>query len=316
MRYQIANETVLKQQQRVTINYYLTGAAICSGGFVLLFYLFLLGFKVTTPNVLVTILFLIVLSMLIFGALLFLFYANMYSKDITKLKKDKIKSVEIADNSIMLEYFDGKRKRYPFTRNRLYFNVGFANFYARKVFNSPEEFFNECCNYVEKIVNKKKNKEIYPVIEMSERVGNTIKLRFALVISLKAIGGMENFRKMIDEWREKYYAYLGKRAEKHKKVEKITRKEEKIERNRKVIINFWASVVLIIFAVLTFIYLSLIPYINTPPTSPDYEQSLNLMEIDAVVTIVLVVVFGVKLPTLWKVMHERDEKNKNRRGDR
>ncbi|MCD6110478.1 MAG: hypothetical protein J7K08_02230 [Thermoplasmata archaeon] len=219
---------------------------------------------------------------------------------------------KINDDKISLTMLNGKEKVYLFSQLlsdiTVYVNFYFSFFKSPKGFryNSISKFLNEGGPKILDTLKSSRyiisDETLFNIVINKQRKGVGW---FFLIISPSVIGGVERVENMLNEWKEKYENYLRKTGKYNEILEKERYTEE--EDRKKAVRHLLYLIGLIAFGVVSLIYLSLIPYVNTPKSSPDYDIVVTLLALDLSVTLTLVLLGIMIILSLWRKHIKRSD---------
>lgn len=223
--------------------------------------------------------------------------------EILHVKRSDIPThISIDCDRIVLITYNKKQKIYPFDEftGKLQIDISFSRALPEFRYNYMAKFFDNGIDKILRVLKKKethdRNKETFLniLINKSKKRGAW----FALIISPSVIGGVERVENMLNEWKEKYENYLRKTGKYNEILEKERYTEE--EDRKKAVRHLLYLIGLIAFGVISLIYLSLIPYVNTPKSSPDYDIVVTLLALDLAATLTLVLLGVMIILSLWR----------------
>lgn len=218
--------------------------------------------------------------------------------------------VDIKDNKIILTMDNKEQKVYPFNdfANNVVIEIGFTTLLSVFRYSTMLGFFNEGIPEILEVLKKKpytyKTENILS-IAIYKLKGKRIWPRnipwLSFNVQPSTIGGIDNIEKMLLEWKEKYENYLKRTG----RYEEAMRKEEEEkvitpEKRKKAFRHFMIYTLILIFSIVSFVFLSLRPYLNTPKSSPRYDTVVTVLTLDATLTFMLIIFGIILLPVLWK----------------
>jgi len=280
MMYTFATPESLHEMVRRNINGLATALAIC---LILAFFPYLLIYLF--PPVKEGVLDLYYL--ISFGSLS-LALASLYG--IHKVKnftdKELPLAISVEEDKLVCTTIEGFTE-YTFEALQRCFEVRLTFFYggtARR-YPSVKEFLSAVIGDIEEGLKKshgKVDEEVISINFAKSRRAFPSLLFFYMFLS--QTGGFEGIKKFLDEFRTKYEAY----CERKQTVEGVTslKKEEENKAGDLRGILFWAGVISL--SIITLVFLSLIPYLRTSPSSQSYSTNLVLFVIDSFVTFMVV----------------------------
>ncbi len=313
MRYQVGDHTfLLNEKKQSQISDIIVGLLFFLIALFLIYEIMYFGFPQSLYNKIHNMYYLFIIlfstlgaiGMLISGFIILIIFSFTSSQ---KMEKRLVKYVEITPDGLVFEYFDGHKKMHSFKElvGDVRVSVGFAYIFEgnEKIYNSMQEFFEDVYDFINETINKYKGKKkVYPVINPTKKGKNI----FVLIVSPHIF----DLKKFLDDWRKNYERYLKSMdvSEECKKKHKGAEKKKEIKMNTKgknAKTHFYVLFTIIILSVISFIFLALIPYLNTSPTSPDYATNVIFLVSDGFLTSALIIIGIIKIPRLWKTMKEK-----------
>jgi|GEM_PF-4596977 len=181
-----------------------------------------------------------------------------------------------------------------------------------KIF-SFRDFLNHGYEYIEDMIKsmppKKRKKAIISIVFYKYEKIKPNKHILTLNLSLSVID-LKTIKEMLNEWKEKYERYIERqKVERGKMPSQVEAKRKVIRKSERKAIHIVALSAVIAFAIITFILLSLIPYLNTPPHSTEYDKALIFLIADSVVTAALIIIGIIQIPRLYKKLKGEGSKN-------
>ena len=240
--------------------------------------------------------------------MLFITLITIINRILFKKRGHYIYEVCIENNGLLCRDLNGNIRVYPFSifNNNVWVRVEASRSRTLTFW----DFLNHGAKYIEGEIKDRPLKEKMIISLLFFRCEKIKPNKHLLTLNLSlSVIDLKTINKMLTEWREKYEAYLKREGiyeevmkEMQEREVKPAKEREKKEHPERARIHFYVLVLVIIFAIISFVFLALIPYMNTPTDSPDYDYRLAYLIIDGFLTFSLVFIGIIKLPRLWSVV--------------